>query len=255
MNKVIMIDLDGTLLRKPQFDIAPNDCEMIKKIKNYGYEVGIATGRSYIEVKYLLDKHELEVDHIIGLNGMYTKIYDEVNTKVLNKEHKIKLIDYLEEIDVEYEAQTNNDRIFTSQDYLDWLDNPMGANVKVGNGKDDDISKIVIRVFFNDKTVPEICEKLIDFHDEFNIILCNNSIIEIIAKDVDKFHEMESIINNNKELYAIGDSENDILMLKNSKVGFLIDGSNEKLKQKLNLKNIKLVKSVSKALEYLMEER
>ena len=67
MIKTIAIDMDGTLLNKMQ-TVSEENKSAIHKAQEEGIEVIIATGRSFEEARYALDKTGLECP-IICVNG------------------------------------------------------------------------------------------------------------------------------------------------------------------------------------------
>lgn len=250
---IIMMDLDGTLLRKPNFDISSQNLKMVLKAQSLGFKLGIATGRNISEINYLLDKHNLNVDYKVALNGMLVE-NEGLHVNLLRNEQKLNLINYLAEQGIEYEAQTVSNRLFTSKQYVEWLDCAMGAELEVDNGLDQEISKIVIRQVFNEQPIKQIHQHLIadSKFDSLQFILCNDSIIEIINQGIDKQSQIERLAVD-EQVYSIGDSENDIQMLNHATKGYLIASDNQKILNQLN-DTVTVVKDVAQAIEIILEE-
>lgn len=250
---IIMMDLDGTLLRKPNFDISSNNLKMVLKAQSLGFKLGIATGRNISEINYLLDKHNLDVDFKVALNGMLVE-NDGLQVNLLCNEQKLDLINCLNNNGIEYEAQTINNRLFTSKQYVEWLDCAMGAKLEVDNGLDQKISKIVIRQVFNSVPITQIYQELISDSrfDSLQFILCNEAIIEVINQGIDKQSQIESLATG-EPVYSIGDSENDIQMLNNATKGYLIASDNHRILKQIN-STVTVVKDVAEAIKMILEE-
>ncbi len=167
---------------------------------------------------------------------------------------KLSLINYLNDNNIQYEAQTTYDRLFTSKEYVEWLDCAMGAKLTVDSGLTEDISKIVIRQVFNTLPITQIYEQLIkeDAFDSLKFILCNESIIEIVNNGVDKQSQIDQL-SSGQNTYAIGDSENDIQMLNSATRGYLISSENKSILEKLN-DNVVVVDNVAHAIKMILKE-
>lgn len=250
---IIMMDLDGTLLRKPGFDISSQNLQMVLKAQSLGFKLGIATGRNISEIDYLLEKHNLKVDYKVALNGMLVE-NNGLKVNLLSQDQKLDLISYLSSNDIEYEAQTTNNRLFTSKQYVEWLDCAMGAKLEVDSGLNQEISKLVIRQVFNDKPIKQIYHDLIlnPKFDSLQFILCNETIIEVINQGINKQSQIERLALGDN-VFSIGDSENDVQMLNNATRGYLIASDNQNILKELN-SNVTIVDSVADAIKMIIEE-
>lgn len=86
--KIIMCDLDGTLLNENEV-VSEYTQDIIHKVKDKGYLFGLATGRPLCSVEGLIEKWGIhnDVDIIMSLNGGHVKDY------YLKKEEKYFTID------------------------------------------------------------------------------------------------------------------------------------------------------------------
>ena len=64
--KLFVFDIDGTLLNSSQ-TVPKSTIEAIKKLRQKGHEVSIATGRTLFHAKNVIE--ELEFNHYIVSNG------------------------------------------------------------------------------------------------------------------------------------------------------------------------------------------
>ena len=99
MYKMIVTDLDGTLLNKNK-NVSEKSKKYLKELKDKGYIICVDTGRTLGRTKYALGEFDY-INYIIGNNGTY--IYDVSNDKslyestIIAKEIKELFIKYLDE--------------------------------------------------------------------------------------------------------------------------------------------------------------
>ncbi len=107
MIKCIVSDMDGTLLNWKE-EISKANKEAILEAQNKGVEFVIATGRSYVEAKHLLDEAGLECP-VISINGAV--IYDRegkiVDRKPMDMAEFKSVRKRLDEAGLQYEVYTN----------------------------------------------------------------------------------------------------------------------------------------------------
>lgn len=74
--KIIMSDLDGTLLNENE-ELSKKTVQTIQKIKAQGYLFGLATGRPICSVEKLMKQFQItdDVDIVVALNGGHIKDY------------------------------------------------------------------------------------------------------------------------------------------------------------------------------------
>mgnify|MGYP005840736587 CR=1 FL=1 len=117
--KLIAIDLDGTLLNERGL-ISAENVEAIKQAQNHGNKVAIATGRALMDVEDLL--HEVNLDcPIISSNGAHVLSDNNIiKSDPLSKVEAEYILKYLEENDFYYEVTTDR-AIYTPHDGKDKL--------------------------------------------------------------------------------------------------------------------------------------
>ncbi|MGL5352779.1 MAG: HAD family hydrolase, partial [Clostridium sp.] len=106
--KALAIDLDGTLLNSDGL-ISDENLEALKLLIENNIEVIPVTGRPYMLVKNVFEKHDLKINHVICSNGGVT--YDGSGNKVssfyMDKEPGVKMLAYLEENNFPYAIFTD----------------------------------------------------------------------------------------------------------------------------------------------------
>lgn len=223
MVKMIVVDLDGTLLNehgKTSYDTK----NYLTKLKNNGYIVTIATGRIYASALNATDGAEF-ANYIISDTG--TCVYDiskgiPIFKKLIKKETAEKIFKYYNE---------NCRHIYicdkkTFYKYSDEIEN--SSVVKTIKDKDtilnncEDISHISIAMKNNDNVMKLYEELLIDI-PEVDIIVMQDSFsdrkwIEIMPKDCSKYNAIKLLSDylniDNDKIIAFGDGLNDVEMLE-----------------------------------------
>jgi Cof subfamily protein (haloacid dehalogenase superfamily) len=107
MIKCIASDMDGTLLNSYQ-QVSQENKEAILKAQEQGIEVVIATGRSYQEVRFILDEADIHCP-VIGVNGaeVRTKEGEILSATPIEKHVAKKAAEKLMEKDIYFEIYTN----------------------------------------------------------------------------------------------------------------------------------------------------
>lgn len=115
MIKCVAIDMDGTLVNSDHI-VSEENAQAIKQAQSEGVEVVIATGRSYLEARYVL--HEAGIHcPIICVNGAEVRSAegDKLYSIPLQLEEIHTLTSTLNELDIYYEVYTDEGTY--SQDY------------------------------------------------------------------------------------------------------------------------------------------
>ena len=73
--QAIFLDMDGTILHSDN-RVSEDTTQIIRELREQGYKVFLATGRSHDEIHYLVSE-DFSVDGIISSNGTQGKVQDE----------------------------------------------------------------------------------------------------------------------------------------------------------------------------------
>ena len=160
MYKMIVTDLDGTLLNKNK-NVSEKSKKYLKELKDKGYIICVDTGRTLGRAKYALGGFDY-INYIIGNNGTY--IYDVSNDRSLYKSsiktEKIKalFIKYLDEYEVfeinsyenilSYRSRTRNiepyvEKIDNKDEFFDKINEVYNVTISLKN-------KSMVNVFLED---------------------------------------------------------------------------------------------------------
>ena len=229
---MICTDLDGTLLQSNQ-EISVKDREAIRKAKEKGVIVVLATGRMHLSARLYAEQLDIW-DPIISSNGSYVteregdKVFFESNLK---REDLRYIIDTLKEYDVEpnfYNRGTmyvNEVRDFVKRYEALQKVLPRDKNITIRyiNGSytyDDLISedgdRIQKGICFPQLDLIEPIKKRMRENERIKIVSSGNN-IEFTAMDADKGLAALRLAKHfgisREEIICIGDSENDLSML------------------------------------------
>ena len=222
MYKMIVTDLDGTLLDKNK-SVSYISKKYLKSLKDNGYIICVDTGRTLGRAKYALGGFDY-INYIIGNNGTY--IYDVSNDKSLYKSSikteniKALFIKYLDEYEVfeinsyenilSYRSRTRN-----IEPYVEKIDNKDEFFNKI-----NDVYNVTISSFI--------------MQDSFS----NKKWITLINKNDNKFNGLcilkDKIGINNNDIIAFGDGLNDVVMIENVGFGVAMKNALDEVKNKAN---------------------
>ncbi len=267
MYKLIAIDLDGTLLNS-YGEISDKNKKAIKKAKENGTQVVIASGRHITSVKSFAKEINSENYSICG-NGaiLYDMKNDEIlYNKFIDKEKILEIIDVCEQNSIYYNIYTETEILTRTIAYSalfykqenEKKDSKYQTNIKVVedlyNFVKNDKSNNYIKVTIYDDNLSifnRIIQKLREIEDidvldvghmSRKMIKVNNEDVEIkyyyteITKnDVNKWNAIKVLMNKlnigANEVVTIGDNVNDKEMLENAGLGVVMENSAEYVKE------------------------
>ncbi|ADQ14614.1 Cof-type HAD-IIB family hydrolase [Halanaerobium hydrogeniformans] len=239
--KLLALDLDGTLL-KDDLTISSRNKEAIKKARQKGVEVVIATGRpNSAAMKYI---EELELDsYLITYNGALIKDLKKdriVKHSPVELEMSYEILDYVKANDL-YLNIYLQDQIFCNKECEErqYYEELMGVEPTLVKNK-------FKKVFDQQSTKLLIIEKDLEETEKiFNHLSAkyadklkfNRSIIDcidIMDKSVSKGNALKTLVDllglNSEQLVAIGDRNNDLEMIKYAGVGVAVSSGEKILK-------------------------
>ena len=267
MYKLITIDLDGTLLNR-YGEVTEYTKDIIKKTTNKGVLVVLASGR--ISESVLTIAKEIGADkYYISGNGsvLYDMQKDEIlYENYLTKEKVLEIIELCDKNSIYYNIYTENAVLAKSLNYNVAFYNY--ENTKKSSDKKTDIN--IVEDMYNYIKNSNLNKFLkITICDENKIVFSsilrkikNISDIDIIevshmsqkkiktgtkevevgyfytevsSKNVDKWFAIEKVMEleniKKEEVMALGDNNNDIVMIKNAGLGVAMGHSNEQVKK------------------------
>lgn len=223
--KILASDFDGTLLVDKE--INKKDIEGIKRLRKEGHKFIISTGRTFLGMKDVLEKYNLEFDYLVLCNGAL--ILDK-NLKVIK--NSMISFEVVEKIIKEFSQEENTMVYFDNGNGMNLIDNPsvdlnnleFFAELDVDVASKEDIlnlksGALILSVFATDGSIEraeKIKENLIGMFGEELGIFRNQFFVDIVSKGSSKGNGLTEVLNIEKrdftDIYTVGDSFNDISM-------------------------------------------
>lgn len=246
MYKLLVMDMDGTLLNNKGF-ISDENIESIIKARKNGIEVVLATGRLLASANYFAQKLNLK-SPIISSNGALLKDYsgEILFNKTLENSQIEQVLKKAEEIGTYYHLY-GKDNIYSkiiSEKILKYYKDEKGSyQMGVKQIKDikdiicDEnihINKILLKECNAEKR--EILNKEIKNIEGIETTSSWNDNLEVIQKGVSKGRALEYLAKRYKiereKIIAVGDNENDISMIEYAGLGISVSNGIAKLKKR-----------------------
>lgn len=249
MYKMIVFDIDGTLVNHLENELSKNILNMFEKLKKKGYIVTLATGRDFVSISKIHENKN--IDFYIGANGSF--IYDLKNKKYLFND-SINFNDYKKLYDnVFYDNVDLIDNILLSDSknvYIlenkkieeNWFWEPFRPKFKDINKAENELLKNdfhLITVSHNPKNskILELTKKYLKRNKEINLHIQAYwpKGFFIANKNITKAHTIKILADflkiNMSEIIAFGDGENDIEMIKFVGLGIAMGNGIQALKE------------------------
>lgn len=240
MYKMIVSDFDGTLVDFEDH-ISPSTVAIIDKLRNYGYQFVVSTGRCLKSISYYNGDYKF-IDYIASCNGAY--IYDAIREKCIYKKnilisnvkkiinqykdsHIIYVIDHnMWHLLSEKSAYEEEFDVVKEEDYLTFL-----------NQNKTNIYKM--EIYF--ETIEEAKKEVKEIQNmklKVNTNLQTNHdryMIEVTHQDVNKLEGIKKILRQEKlkleNVISFGDGYNDIELIKNSGIGIVPENAVDEIKE------------------------
>lgn len=220
--KVLASDYDGTLRTEEAVDV--NDVHAIQKFREKGNLFGLVTGRSMESIQKEIANNNIEFDFIVGNNGgvIYDKDFNRLECVYMDFNKALDIISYIKTLDcVSYVINDGFHRFKFSVD-KNQIDHKYG-NLKDTTEKEEEIldrGKIAqLVISLNDQMlVDEISHYINTNFKGFAVAYVNINCVDIVPVGVSKAEGLYFIEQHlgleHDDIYAIGDSFNDIPMLE-----------------------------------------
>ncbi|WP_101772821.1 HAD family hydrolase [Peptostreptococcus faecalis] len=261
MIKHIFCDLDGTLYNEY---ISNEDFESIKIAQDNGIKFNIATGRVYEHTISIIE--ELEIDgYLICENGAYIYNQDRecIYKRVMNNSQIKKIIDFYYKLKY---IDNTRDTLYFKYDGNVVIPKDIGDLDYFSKGYTID-ETIIKREKYNDlvgnigffSTDSEILDKLVVdyselFGSKFDVYKSSETTVNIVPKGVSKFEAIKYICKiediSLDTVVTIGDSPNDISMLRNIKMSFSMSNSDESVKSVAGFNTPSVANAVNMVIDF-----
>ncbi|HHX94144.1 MAG TPA: HAD-IIB family hydrolase [Tenericutes bacterium] len=243
--KIIFSDYDGTLYKKDK-KLLKENIKAIKVFREDGNLFCVATGRTYLDIKRLLEKRKIPYDYVIANDGaiafdnkgnkLYTIDIDLNDVLLVSKDIKensgVQFWGFTDGKYIYIEKKKTNSLflnimyLFLRVTYYKYVPKSIDYFVK-----DTKVNQILVKT--DSKKTPEEIRKMVFEKYPYLRAETVGPFMSIVDKRADKVFGVDFItekLNIKKEnVYTIGDNNNDINMIKKYN-GFALENSIEEVK-------------------------
>lgn len=241
MFKVVVSDLDGTLLNK-QHQISPRTQATLHKLEQQGIKFIVATGRHHIDVRTFRDALGMDID-LITSNGAV--VHDKQDSLVFNQPLSDQIAAQLIALERDPSIHLN---VYQGDDWvveqeLPWLldfHNESGFTYRLV----DDLTTLptsgISKVFYigeHDKLLPIEATLNQRYGNDINVTFSLPDCLEVMHAKVHKGHAVQAVLAQHglsmDDAIAFGDGMNDIQMLTMAGRGIVMGNAHDRLKHAL----------------------
>ncbi len=241
-NKIIITDLDGTLLN-PDHQVSAYTNQILTSMHQQGHKLIVATGRHHLDAFPILSTLQIPF-YLVTSNGarihnqrnelIYQYNLNDATARTILNHHidpEITAVLFKEEV---WMTNKNNEKLNSFQKEMNY------PPQIVDFSQVDDLSGI--KIFFthsDNQKLEQLRQNLqLHFSDQFDFAFSLPICLELLHKEVDKSKAIALILElentNWQQTIAFGDGFNDEKMLLAAAKGLLMNNAPIHFKQKLN---------------------
>lgn len=239
MIKLIVSDIDGTLVEDGTPDINPELFDVISRLRQQGVQFAVASGRQWASIERLFDPIKEKIFYISD-NGAYVGCHGRnlfLNTIDLNVVKS--LIADVKRYDDLKLMVSGQDYVYMEKsdtEFIDWMVNGYRYQVKLV----DDVSIIeepVIKVsVYRSSKVEQAAAGLIDkYKNHLKMAISGDMWLDCMRMDINKGEAVkllqESLQISPEETMAFGDQLNDMEMLAQAYYSYAIGNARQEVKK------------------------
>jgi Cof subfamily protein (haloacid dehalogenase superfamily) len=233
--KLLVTDLDGTILDE-NHSLSDETLKVLKEFKSIGYDITFATGRSTPSALPFIKRANIELP-VILFNGCM--IFDPRRLKPMRVHYLGAIASNVAEKIPRYVSQMifTEDGIYLmnpSEGLEGYLQRDKIKYEVLSSIREIDLDNVVKMMLVGLKEVLDDLYEELQFIDEASIVRSEDDLIEIIPKGVNKgtaLLELSEILGVDlKDIVAIGDSMNDIEMIRLAGLGVAVGNAREPVK-------------------------
>ena len=231
--KLILFDIDGTAYDHKNHILRPKTIETIKKLKEAGHELAIATGRGSFMIGKM-DSVRKYVDHYIFINGLLVTSHDKVlYQKTVDIKKAQNIIEDMRKEKIAFGVLGQNE--YAMDEYLNYVVKAFTAFSLPEPIIDADYYKkypiYQIWCFGDNDTIDTFAPK----HKDFQFVSWGNFGFDVMAWGESKGKGLDILLHHldmkKEDVIAIGDSDNDVEMIQKAGIGIAMGNGSEALKK------------------------
>lgn len=247
--KLICIDMDGTLLNDKKI-ISERNLDTIKLAYDKGVRIAVCTGRIFTSADSFSDMLGVK-SPVIAANGAYImeKDRDEVIYKAtIGVKNCKKLLNVFRKYDIYPHYYTNNviftENIEFSSRFYEKANKLLAKDKQIKVVLVEDWEKIfkeyeseIFKSIGVDRDLEKMGKAKIELRDmnDFEVVSSNFDNFEVTNKGVSKGNAVKILADyygiNREQVICIGDSENDLSMIKFAGLGVVMENGDEFVKE------------------------
>ncbi|MDO4535255.1 MAG: Cof-type HAD-IIB family hydrolase [Clostridium perfringens] len=250
MYKLICIDMDGTLLNKDH-EVSKENKEALKEALRRGVRIAISTGRVFPTIEIYSKLLGINVD-VICSNGSYIKernsediifksiLNENLLNKIYNMTRKYNFLTYFDTT----EGIISETKIPDNDSYRlmnSWVNEEKIKLYQVPDFKEafndekHNILKVILIQTKTSKTFEDAKEDLEEISKIADLAYSWGGAVEIMEKGTTKGNAVKMLADKlnikKEEIICIGDSGNDLSMLKEAGLSIVMGNASEKIKK------------------------
>ena len=242
--KLIAIDLDDTLLNS-DFEISPRNAAAVHKAQAAGLKVIFATGRMYASAQKFAEQLQLDVP-LVSYNGALVKgglsgkVYEEHPIKL---ETALALLAYCKERHYYIQAYQGSQLLVKEENAFSRLYTKISGipATPVGEAlyqiKQPPYKLLLMtRPKEFDATWQDVSVR---FKGQVDVTSSKDNFLELMEPGINKWNAVSAIGKlygvNREEIMCIGDSNNDLVMIKHAGLGVAMGNAKESVRQAAKL--------------------
>jgi Cof subfamily protein (haloacid dehalogenase superfamily) len=238
MIKLIVTDIDDTIIEEGSRDLNPEYPEMVRKFREKGLIVVAASGRQKPSIKKTFASVK---DQLIFLadNGTDIESPDFATSVPFEEADYMGLIKDMKELSNDYQIMScMPDCAYIEekdQNYFDHMVNSYGYVAKLV----DNVANIkgICKVsLYNKNGIEPSVEKMMQekWSDKMDVCLAGELFLDFMPKDTNKGSALKMVQEHygitSEETVAFGNADNDIPMLKRAKYSYAVANGSEKIR-------------------------
>lgn len=219
-------DYDGTLFK--DHVVTQHDLDAIHKFRSLGHKFGIVTGRSIDSIRIEIDKYNIPVDFLVGINGgvVLDHDYKELYTSKMDSDLAKDVMDHIEDFGVHFYGANDGYRI--SRKILTDMEDSFKPNLQP-TPIEEIMEKGIAAMYIwsgEEERAKELAKSINDKFGAHGIhSFPNTQAVDVGIANVSKSTGIEIIrdhYNYAGQIFTVGDSFNDVPMIKDFH-GFLME--------------------------------
>lgn len=225
MIKLIVSDLDGTLIPEGTQDFEPGFFDALEELLDRGYEFYAASGRQFVNMYAKFEKYADRIGYLSDNGAVVMENGKRLFIEEISREFALEVAEYAQhmpEVDILVSGADDTYFFPKTEWFKNHILNVIGLPTKIPHSLVD-ISEPIIKISFNiydfEKNAKIVRQRLTEKFGEYaQFVPTGNTWIDMILKDAGKGKALREVLKlkglKPEEVMTFGDNENDISMLQ-----------------------------------------